>query len=261
MNKTPGSKLRSRAFFISTIIFFNLTGGTGALAAGSDCPAIPRHFPMPREASAEYLASDDWKARTDALDKRLESNTNENPDVVFIGDSITEFWEPTLFRHFFSKFTTLNLGVASDFTQGTLWRLDHGQWGRLRPRLVVLLIGTNNLTYKSEPADLAMGVAEIVRFIHVRSSATKILILGVLPRGASPTDPIRTHIEDFNTRISKCADGITVFYADPGRHLLESDGSLLSMLEPDFIHLSPAGYSILGQILLPKIQSLLRSKR
>jgi beta-glucosidase len=211
---------------------------------------------MPREASAEFLASDDWRARTEALDRRLAANKGPDPDIVFIGDSTTEFWDPGLFKHFFNRFTTLNLGVASDFTQGTLWRLDHGQWGNLRPRVVVLLIGTNNLTYHSEPTDLAMGVAEIVRFIGTHSPATRILILGVLPRGALASDPIRAAIDEFNGRISRCADSQTIFYANPGGLLLEDDGSLLSQMEPDLIHPSPVGYAILGAALLPVVQKL-----
>ncbi len=224
---------------------------------GGDCPALPRRFPMPREASAELPNSDDWKARVQALTQKLAANTDQTPDIVFLGDSITEIWDPILYRHFFGSYTSLNLGISSDLTQTMLWRLDNGQWGQLRPRLAVLLIGTNNLTFNSRPEDVALGVAELVRFIHARSPATKVLILGLLPRGAQAADPQRAVLEDVNARIRRCADEVTTFYAEPGRKLLDDDGAMSFLMSLDLLHPTQVGYAILGSALEPVLLRLL----
>lgn len=227
---------------------------------GGDCPALPRRFPMPREASAENLNSEDWRARVDALDKRLAANTNQTPDVVFIGDSITEFWDPGMLRHFFGRYSVVNMGISSDFTQGALYRFDRGQWGTLKPKVAVLLEGTNNLAYASRPEDVALGIAEIVRYIHVRSPATKVLILGILPRGATPADPIRALVAQANALAKACADNQTTFFADPGRFLVDGDGVMTSEIATDLLHPTPVGYAILGMALEPELRRLLGRK-
>ncbi len=181
---------------------------------------------------------------------------NPTPDIVFIGDSITETWDQGVFRHFYGGYNTVNLGLWGDQTQGALFRLDTTQWGNLRPRLAVLLIGTNNLSFNSSPNDVALGIAELVRFIHQRSPATKILILGILPRGASADDPIRAAVSAVNQRVSSCADNDTIFYQDPGQALLEPDGSFTYTMSYDLLHPTPVGYAILGASLQPTIQSL-----
>jgi beta-glucosidase len=224
---------------------------------GADCPALPRRFPMPREASAEQPNSDDWHARVQALTQKLAANTDPSPDIVFLGDSITEIWDPTLYKHFFGRYTTLNLGVSSDLTQSMLWRLDNGQWGNLHPKLAVLLIGTNDLSFNSRPEDVALGVAELVRFIHTRSPATKVLILGLLPRGAQAADPQRGVLDEVNIRIRRCADDTTTFYAEPGRQLLDDDGSMSFLMSLDLLHPTQVGYAILGSALEPTLQRLL----
>jgi beta-glucosidase len=246
---------------IAPLLFTALLASWAGLAAaqspkGGDCPALPRHFPMPREASAEDIASDDWHGRVQALSQRLAANANQTPDVVFIGDSITENWDPTLFRHHFGRFSALNMGISSDFTQGTLWRLDHGQWGNLRPKVAVLLIGTNNLSVNSRTEDVALGIAELVRYIHERSPTTKVLILGLLPRGAVAADPQRAVLTDVNTRVKRCADEVTTFYVDPGQALLDDDGSMSFLMSLDLLHPTQVGYAILGSALQPVLQKL-----
>jgi beta-glucosidase len=226
-----------------------------ALAQG--CPALPGRTPMPREAVAENLDIADWRARVAELNGTLARSNRAAAQLVFLGDSLTQGWEPTMFAQFFGNRRTLNLGVAGDFTQGLLHRLQAGQWGGLRPLVAVLLIGTNNAAYGGAPEDIALGVAEVIRFIHGRSPATRVVLLGLLPRGETAADPVRQVNQRVNALLARCQDGRTTFFLDPGPLLVGPDGRLSEHVAFDRLHLTMVGYAILGAAIAPTVQRLL----
>lgn len=230
--------------------------GSAARAAG-DCPAIPPRTPMPAEATPTELTDPTWRKQVAELDSRLPSLQRESRRLVFIGDSLTASWDPGLFSQFYGSRAPLLLGISGDYTQGVLQRLPN-EWGPLRPRLVVLLIGTNNTTWeKSQPEDVALGVAEIVRLIHRRSSGTRVLILGLLPHGREPSDSWRSVNAQVNTLIARCADEQTTFFLDIGRSLLNANGQLSEEISFDSLHLTPIGYAILATAIEPTIHRIM----
>jgi beta-glucosidase len=228
-----------------------------AQPAASVCAEFQPSQPPPRDAVPAALENDDWRLHNEALLGRLQANTAQSPDIVFLGDSITEGWDKGLYAHFFGGWTTLNLGVSSDLTQSMLWRLDHGEWGQLRPRVVVLMIGTNNLTANSQPADVAVGVGEIVRFIKARSPQSRILLVGLLPRGQFAAEAQRGVVAQVNTRLRRCADGMGLVYLDSWPALLDHAGTMSFQISPDTLHLSPVGYALFGGALVPALRRLL----
>ena len=110
--------------------------------------------------------------------------------------------------------------------------------------VVVLLISTNNLGLGQSPADTATGIAAIVSEIGTQLPYTRILLLGVLPRGQSPVDPFRAAVAKVNARIARLADGQRVHYLDIGPAFLQPDGTIAPQVMPDFLHPSLAGYRI-----------------
>jgi beta-glucosidase len=226
-----------------------------ALAQG--CPQLPRRNPMPREARPEQLDIPAWRGRVAELDQALARVNRAAVDLVFLGDSITQSWEPTMFGQFFGHRRALNLGVWGDFTQGMLWRLQAGQWGNLRPGVVVLLIGTNNTAVGARPEDTALGVAEVIRFIHERSPRSRVLLIGLLPRGADASDPLRDANARVNALLARCADGRSTVFIDPGPLLVSADGRLSEHIAFDRLHLSMVGYAILGAAIAPIVGRLL----
>lgn len=227
-----------------------------ALAAPG-CPAIPARNPAPREARAEHLDIPDWRGRVAQLDQQLGQINRNAANLVFLGDSLTQSWEPTMFAQFFGHRRALNLGVSGDFTQGMLWRLQAGQWGAMRPAMVVLLIGTNNAQVGGTPEDIALGIAEIIRFIHGRSPNTRILLLGLLPRGADASDPFRQVNQRVNQLIQRCADGRATIYLDVGGLMVAATGRLSDQVAFDRLHLTMVGYAILGAAIAPTIHAVL----
>ncbi|MBU8536535.1 GDSL family lipase [Roseomonas tokyonensis] len=225
--------------------------------AAPGCPALPAPATLPREAVPEAMDFPAWRARVAEIDQGLARIDRSQAELVFLGDSLTQSWEPTMYAQFFGARRALNLGVSGDFTQGLLHRLRAGQWGNMRPKLVVLLIGTNNSAAGSRPEDTALGIAEIIRFIHGRSPRTRILLVGTLPRGADRSDPVRPVNARLNALVARCADGQSTVYIEPGPLLLMPDGQLTEHVAFDRLHLTMVGYAILGAAITPQINRML----
>ena len=108
-------------------------------------------------------------------------------DLVFAGDSITEDWRfagKAVWQKYYGKRKALNLGISGDQTQHLLWRLGHGNLEGLSPRLVVLLIGVNNLYMPAR--DIAAGIRANVKLLRRKLPRARILLLGVFPCGEKP---------------------------------------------------------------------------
>src|ERR1700683_5522093 len=68
--------------------------------------------------------------------------------VLFLGDSITELWNTTgrdVWARFYFNLYPANFGISGDQTQNVLWRIENGELDNINPKVVVLLIGTNNI--------------------------------------------------------------------------------------------------------------------
>ncbi len=232
-------------------------GGALAQVVGA-CAAFPPRNPMPKEAVPTNLDDGYWRGRVAEL-QRLTSGDMSRVQTVFLGDSLTQGFFPVIFDQFFAHRAPLNLGVAGDFTQGVLYRITQGgNWPpSLRPRLAVLLIGTNNSGFTDRPEDTALGVAEIVRAIRARSPGTRVLIVGITPRGADANDANRRMNQRVNALIARCADNAAVFYADPGAMLVDAAGRLSEHMAQDRLHLTMVGYAVLAAGLEPHVARLL----
>lgn len=191
--------------------------------------------PVPREGG--------WMKRHESFNDRVERG---NVDLVFIGDSITQGWEGAgkdVWQEFYGKRNAVNLGIGGDRTQHVLWRLENGNIEGISPKLAVVMIGTNN-SGDNSPREIADGIEAIVATLRKELPETKILLLGIFPRGADESDPRRRVNERTNEIVSKLDDGEHVDYLDIGAEFLEDDGTLPRAIMPDLLHLSPQGYEI-----------------
>jgi beta-glucosidase len=181
-----------------------------------------------------------------------------NPEIVFLGDSITQGWDATIWAERWAPLNAVNMGIGGDQTQQILWRIEHGALEGLSPKLVILLIGVNNLWNLEWSADeVAAGVAKVVAFIRQRCPDTKVLVLGILPAQYQPDHPIRVLLNQVNERSTRIDDGATIRYLDIGDSLLEPDGTLSEAVAPDGCHLSAEGYRRFADAIEPVVRSLI----
>jgi lysophospholipase L1-like esterase len=208
-------------------------------------------IPVPREERA--------MKRTEQVLQRAKDNPGEC-DIIFIGDSITHQWETAgsnVWNEYYGGRKCLNFGVGGDRTQHVLWRFDHGQLDGLKPKAAVLLIGTNNSNKDdNSEADILEGVQLVVNQIRERLPDTKLLLLGIFPRGSSFSVQ-RGKILQVNEALAKLADGRMIHYLDFGSQLIEPDGSISKAIMPDKLHLSERGYKIWAEATEPKLKELL----
>ncbi len=231
--------------------------GTATAHAAELCPGLPAHAPLPREAVPAALDYPGWKEASAYIDSALARVNRASFQVVFVGDSITASWDPPIFSKFFGPLTPLLLGIGGDRTEGILYRLSHNELAGLRPKVVVLLAGTNNTGTGSAPENTALGIAQIVRLIHARLPATRILLLSLLPRGVEPSDRMRLANDQVNALITRCTDNQVVFSYDGASRVLDPAGRLTDQMSFDHLHLTPNGYYKLAEGLEPEITRLM----
>jgi len=185
-------------------------------------------------------------------------------DVLFLGDSITDAWrggaaKPT-WEKYFVPLKAANFGIGGDRTEHVLWRISNGELEGIRPKVAVLMIGTNNSGGNSAE-QIAAGIKAIVHKIGELSPQTKILLLGVFPRGAKAGTPVREKIAAINKDIAKLDDGGKhVKYLDIGSKFTKEDGTLTKDIMPDFLHLSGRGYEIWGEAIAPTVRAMIGKK-
>jgi lysophospholipase L1-like esterase len=204
-----------------------------------------------------------WVKRHDGF---VEEAKKGGFEVLFTGDSITDGWRNNPQRKIwdatFAPLKAANFGISGDRTQHVLWRLQNGEFeGLTLPKVVVLMIGTNNIGQKDpEPAaSAAAGIRAIVKEIHAKSPQTKVLLLGVFPRGEKSDHPHRAMVKEINEAASKLDDGgKTVSFLDIGGKFLQADGSISKEIMPDFLHLSEKGYQIWADAIKALLSELLK---
>jgi lysophospholipase L1-like esterase len=190
-------------------------------------------------------------------------------DVIFLGDSITQGWEGAgkkAWADTFTPFKPVNLGIGGDRTGHVLWRITEGkELEPLKPKLAVIMIGTNNTGVHSA-AEIAGGIKAIIDELRKQKPEMKILLLGVFPRGGgigkedtvAPPEKLNPKIKQINDLISKYADDKMVFYKDIGKEFLNAEGGLEKKIMPDLLHLSPAGYEIWAKAIKDDVAKLVK---
>lgn len=183
-------------------------------------------------------------------------------DLLFLGDSITDGWRGggrAVWDKNFAPLKAANFGIGGDQTQHVLWRLQNGELDGIKPKLAVLMIGTNNLRAGNKDEEIVDGIQAIIKELQKKSPSTKLLLLGIFPRGMKAEDPFRAHIKHINSIIAKWDDGgKTIKYLDIGDKFLEADGTLPKSIMPDALHPNAKGYEIEAEAILPTVKAMLQ---
>ena len=148
--------------------------------------------PMPRVGATPNLISAAWRAQHE---RQLHASHRAKARLVFLGDSITESWGVApAYRDYFGKYAPLNLGIAGDTTQNVMWRIQHGALDGTQPKVVVILLGINNLAGGFSAEATSDGVRAVLTAVQTRLPDARVLLLGILPAGhdrKQPTPPPR----------------------------------------------------------------------
>ena len=228
------------------------------LAARADEPVVnwPIATPPPGTSSAIFpVPRNEWMSH---FQGDLDRARRDGADLVFDGDSITDGWRSTGKKVWDQNYVPLHaadFGIGGDRTEQVLWRLEKGQAAGLHPKLIALMIGTNNI-YGNTDEQIAEAVTAIVRKYQGLCPEAVILLQAILPRSEKPTDPVRAKIKGINATLAKLADGKKIVYVDFGDKFLRPDGTIPADLMPDFLHPSAKGYEVWADAIRPEIEKV-----
>lgn len=209
----------------------------------------------------------DWPARHEAVKAAVKQ---QPVDLVFIGDSITHMFggQPasnitrgaSVWERYYGQRHAVNLGFGWDRTQQALWRLQNGEFEGIHPKVAVVLIGTNNLTPHNARGntneEIVAGVKAVCATVRKKSPRTKILLLGILPRGQKPDELMRVRIVRINHALAKFQGRDNITFLDLGDQLLGPDGVMLPDVTVDFLHPNEKGYGLLAAAMEPTLAKL-----
>jgi beta-glucosidase len=230
--------------------------------------AAPGHTSIDASAPAPVRADDPrYRYFLDHHASFLQRAKAGPVGLLFLGDSITEGWKhaPDLWTERYQRYQPANFGIGGDTTQGVIWRIAHGELDGIHPRVVVLMLGTNN-TATHTAAQIAAADRKIVALIRQKLPGTKVLLLAIFPRG--PRKASDGTIEDgvsrmkviraVNPELAKLDDGRNVRYLDIGAKFLGPDGKIPDAIMADHLHPTPAGYRIWADAMQPLLDEMLR---
>jgi lysophospholipase L1-like esterase len=222
---------------------------------------------------------DFWQVRHKGI---MQKARNGKVDMIMIGDSITHRWEERPDRQdivsgkkvwdkYYAHRNVLNMGIDGDRTQNVLWRLQNGELDNINPKLAILLIGTNNSNTRSNTDEqIANGIKAIVCELKRKLPSTKILIIGILPRGDRYDCVNKMWVATYNFQwakndqvnniICKIANNRDVYFLDIGQKLLNKDGVLTKDITSDLVHFSEKGYQIWAEAMEPVVTKLMGEK-
>lgn len=226
------------------------------------------------EAQPEMLAGSNPAAvptaggNTPRHAEKVAAAASEKFDLILVGDSITHNWEGDEYQpawnQFFAPRHALNLGYSGYRTENVLWNVQNGELAGQSPKVMTLMIGTNNVDEKNYPTrhtagQVAGGIEAILKVMRAQCPEAKIILLACFPGcygGPNPTSH-RAILERASELIRPLADNRHVFFCDVNHVFLTPEGAINQALMPDFLHPSPAGAKLWAQAMEPLLAQLM----
>jgi lysophospholipase L1-like esterase len=264
-NAAPASIANRQASQEKTGVILAATPGTASTAA------IPER-PQKVDASAAVdKGSPGFHRRHDSFVERGKSGPI---GILLLGDSITEGWRkaPHIYEHYFGKWEPANFGISGDQTQHVIWRIENGEFDGAHPKVVVLMLGTNN-TSDHTAEEIAAADQKIITLIRAHSPETKVLLLAIFPRGArkdaqgtitngaiADATKRMAVIRDTNALLAKLDDGVNVRFLDINGVFLGQDGKIPWAIMPDQLHPTAAGYQLWAEAMQAPLVDMIKAK-
>jgi len=192
----------------------------------------------------------------------------EPMQLLFIGDSITEGWgkAPDVWKANYEKYQAANFGIGGDRTEHVIWRIEDGVLKGVHPKVVVLMLGTNN-SFEHSSDQIAAADKKIVEMIRAEIPEAKVLLLGIFPRGPRKAkdgkvadDAVKRMqtIREANAQLAKLDDGQHVRFLDIGAKFLDAQGKIPDAIMPDQLHPNAAGYQIWADAMRPLLEEMMK---
>lgn len=206
----------------------------------------------------------DWAntARFKDENAKLTSPAKGENRVVFMGNSITEGWIRT-HPDFFAGKPYVNRGISGQTTPQMLVRF-RPDVINLKPALVVILAGTNDIAGNTGPSTLEMIMDNLISMAELaKANNIKVVLSSVLPAFDYPWKPgiePAIKIVKLNEMIKKYADDHGIVYIDYFSSMADERNGLKKELSGDGVHPNDAGYKVMEPLVEAAIKKALNQK-
>ena len=235
-----------------------VTAQTTAPAATAPAAPVPEPLSTTTADNTRYLNNPEL---VDACTARLTAFADKPCDIIFIGDSITEGWlgaGKATWDQLYEPRHALNFGIGGDKTQNVLWRLSNMSIENLKPKVAVVLIGTNNTM--NSPHEIADGIKAVLANTEEAFPGVKIILVSIMPNERATTKMMQV-----NALIKSYADDQSVYFLDlvplmPAIVTNLPNGTMDTNwkgLGKDHLHPDASGYQIWATAMEPLLQKLL----
>jgi lysophospholipase L1-like esterase len=181
----------------------------------------------------------------------LENTFPENDRIVFMGDSITEFWS-THCPEFFVKKQYVNRGISGQTSPQMLIRF-RADVINLNPKAVVILAGANDIAENTGPSSLEMITNNIISMAELaKAHEIKVILCSVLPALFFPWNTKiqpAEKIVKLNKMIQKYAQENQHLYLDYYSAMVDANKGLIKCFSDDGMHPNKTGYEIMNPLV------------
>ncbi len=211
------------------------------------------------------MVSQDWPNLTkyQEANKKLKTSTAEDNRVVFMGNSITEGW-PDANPDFFTNNNYINRGIGGQTTPQMLLRFRQDVID-LRPKIVVILAGTNDIAGNTGPMTLEQIRGNILSMVELaEANGICPIVCSVLPAHDYPWRPglqPNIKIPKLNQMLKAMASDKDVPYLDYFTAMADTRNGLPKEYTTDEVHLTPAGYAVMEKLVKNAIQEAVEHEK
>lgn len=203
-------------------------------------------------ATSGPSSAQDWAGlrRYEEENRMIGQPATDEVRVVFMGDSITEGWGE-LMPEFFAGKPYINRGISGQTTPQMLVRF-RADVIALKPKVVVILAGTNDIAGNTGPATLPEIAGNIASMAELaRANGIAVVIASVLPAADYPWRPglgPDSKIPVLNELLRAYADAQGQVYLDYFGAMVDDRNGLPAALSPDGVHPNRAGYEVMAPL-------------
>lgn len=191
------------------------------------------------------------KEEKSSYDKEIKTMTDNYNNYLFLGDSITEFYD---LDKYFPNMPVVNSGISGNTTEDILNDMK-GRVYDYNPSKVFLLIGTNDLRDEKSVDEVVDNIKKIIEEIKINRKGAEVYLESIYPVNEKINKKVvelrnNPDINEINDKIKKYAEEENITYIDLHKKLINDEGDLDKKYTKDGLHLNEEGYKIVTEEIM-----------